>query len=56
MGRPRRDDQLVLNGIFWILCSGARSASALGRRCISVSVTGETTTRSTRFLSVCMFG
>lgn len=23
MGRPRSDDRLVLNGIFWILCSGA---------------------------------
>ncbi|WP_025731892.1 IS5 family transposase, partial [Carnimonas nigrificans] len=24
MGRPRRDDRLMLNGIFWILCSGAQ--------------------------------
>lgn len=23
MGRPRSDDRLMLNGIFWILCSGA---------------------------------
>jgi transposase len=23
MGRPRRDDRIVLNGILWILCSGA---------------------------------
>lgn len=23
MGRPRSDDRLVLNSIFWILCSGA---------------------------------
>lgn len=23
MGRPRSDDRLLLNGIFWILCSGA---------------------------------
>jgi len=23
MGRPRRSDRTVLNGIFWILCSGA---------------------------------
>lgn len=23
MGRPRSDDRPVLNGIFWILCSGA---------------------------------
>ncbi|KKO06491.1 hypothetical protein LCGC14_0062990 [marine sediment metagenome] len=22
MGRPRRDDRLMLNGILWILCSG----------------------------------
>ncbi|WP_372240084.1 transposase [Pseudomonas sp. BAV 2493] len=22
-GRPRSDDLLMLNGIFWILCSGA---------------------------------
>lgn len=24
IGRPRRDDRQVLNGIFWILCSGAK--------------------------------
>ncbi len=24
MGHPRRDDRQVLNGIFWILCSGAK--------------------------------
>ncbi len=24
MGRPRRGDRLVLNGIIWILCSGAK--------------------------------
>ncbi|MBE0404104.1 IS5 family transposase, partial [Halomonas sp. 111] len=24
MGRPRRDDRQVLNGIFWVLCSGAK--------------------------------
>ncbi|SFU96563.1 Transposase DDE domain-containing protein [Halomonas korlensis] len=24
MGRPRRDDRKILNGIFWILCSGAK--------------------------------
>ena len=23
-GRPRRDDRQVLNGIFWVLCSGAK--------------------------------
>jgi hypothetical protein len=23
MGRPRRDDRKMLNGIFWMLCSGA---------------------------------
>ncbi|MCP1481977.1 transposase [Pseudomonas chlororaphis] len=23
MGRPRSDDRVMLNGIFWILCSGA---------------------------------
>jgi len=23
MGRPRSDDRLMLNGLFWILCSGA---------------------------------
>lgn len=22
-GRPRRDDRTILNGIFWVLCSGA---------------------------------
>ena len=24
MGRPRRDDRKMLNGIFWVLCSGAK--------------------------------
>ena len=24
MGRPRRDDRQMLNGILWILCSGAQ--------------------------------
>ncbi|GAB2715040.1 hypothetical protein GCM10027172_07430 [Halomonas garicola] len=24
MGRPRRDDRQILNGIFWVLCSGAK--------------------------------
>ncbi len=24
MGRPRRDDRQMLNGIFWTLCSGAK--------------------------------
>jgi len=24
MGRPRRDDRKMLNGIFWMLCSGAK--------------------------------
>lgn len=24
IGRPRRDDRQMLNGIFWILCSGAK--------------------------------
>ncbi|TWI48254.1 putative transposase of IS4/5 family DUF4096 [Pseudomonas duriflava] len=24
MGRPHRDDRQMLNGIFWILCSGAK--------------------------------
>ena len=24
MGRPRRDDRQMLNGILWILCSGAK--------------------------------
>lgn len=24
MGRPRRNDRQMLNGIFWILCSGAK--------------------------------
>ncbi|WP_092490856.1 MULTISPECIES: transposase [Halomonas] len=22
--RPRKDDQKILNGIFWVLCSGAK--------------------------------
>lgn len=24
MGRPRKDDRKILNGIFWVLCSGAK--------------------------------
>lgn len=24
LGRPRRDDRQMLNGVFWILCSGAQ--------------------------------
>jgi transposase len=38
MGRPRRSDRTVLNGILWILCSEqlgviCPSATAGGRRC-----------------------
>lgn len=31
MGRPRSYDRLVLNGIFWILCSGAAWRDLLER-------------------------
>lgn len=36
MGRPRRDDRQMLDGIFWILCSGAKwrdLQSVLGLGC-----------------------
>ncbi|GHB14561.1 hypothetical protein GCM10007159_41170 [Modicisalibacter luteus] len=49
-GRPRRDDRQMLNGIFWILCSGAKwrdpNASARGKRSISVFDSGEMTAHS----------
>jgi transposase len=45
-GRRRKDDRLMPNGIFWVLCSGARVTylitSELGKRSITVSVSGET--------------
>lgn len=31
MGRPRSNDQLMLNGIFWILCSGTAWRDLLER-------------------------
>ncbi|KPW71872.1 ISPS1a [Pseudomonas amygdali pv. ciccaronei] len=31
MGRPRRDDRQMLDGIFWILCSGAKWRDLAGR-------------------------
>lgn len=31
MGRPRRSDRIVLNGILWILCSGAAWRDLPGR-------------------------
>ncbi|WP_139182075.1 IS5 family transposase [Pseudomonas flexibilis] len=31
MGRPRSDDRLMLNGIFWVLCSGAAWRDLLER-------------------------
>lgn len=51
MDRPRRDDRLVLNGIPCILCSvlpgvTCQNDLGLGRRCISVFVTGTMTVRS----------
>ena len=60
-GRPRSDDRLMLNGIFWILCSGAawrdlpESGSVPGRRCISGFVIGEMTALSIRFSSAYTF-
>ncbi len=44
-GRPRADDRLMLNGVLWVLCSGAawqacRSVSAFGQRCINGFATG----------------
>lgn len=45
MGRPRRDDRQVLNGIFWIFArapSGATFPSVMvpGPRCITDSASG----------------
>lgn len=31
MGRPKRDDRKMLNGIFWVLCSGAKWRDLPGR-------------------------
>lgn len=55
-GCPRADDRLMLNGVFWVLCSDAAgatcpSASARGRRSISAFVTGAIAGHSTRCLS-----
>nr|WP_314557971.1 transposase [uncultured Pseudomonas sp.] len=58
--RPCSDDRLKLNGIFWILCSGAAwrdlpERFGLGRRCIRGFVTGEMTARSIGFSRVYTF-
>ena len=52
-GRPRADDRMMLNGVLWVLCSGAAwrdmpSALAHGRRFISASVIGAIAERLTR--------
>ena len=49
-GRPRLSDRLMLDGVLWVLCSGARvlhgeiylSASAHGQRCINGFEAGAT--------------
>ncbi|EMM7970110.1 transposase [Pseudomonas aeruginosa] len=56
MGRPHSDDRLVLNGIFWVLCSGAAWHDLAGTfrpwsTVISASVTGATTIRLTKYSS-----
>lgn len=61
MGRPRSDDWLVLNGIFWIPCSGAAWRDLPERfgpwpTVYNGSVTGETTARLTEYLSDCTSG
>lgn len=60
MGRPRRDDRQMLDGIFWILCSGAKwrdlqSVLGLGRPFTSASGNGVTTARSSRFCATFIF-
>jgi transposase len=44
-GRPRADDRLMLNGVLWVLCSGAAwrdmpEPSAPGQRYINAFATG----------------
>ena len=52
-GRPRLSDRLMLDGVLWVLCSGARgetcrSASAHGQRCINGFAASEIRERSIR--------
>jgi len=62
MGRPRRDDRKMLNGIFWMLCSGAKwrdngviylSVMALGRRFMIGSASGVMTAPLKRYFLAC---
>lgn len=57
MGRPRRDDRQMLNGIFWILCAGAEwrdlpERLGLRRPFTSISDNGVTTALSSRFCAI----
>lgn len=36
MGRPRRDDRVLFNEIFWILCSGACASVPCAGYCLCV--------------------
>lgn len=52
-GRPRADDRLMLNGVLWMLCSGAAWRDMPERfgpcpRFISASEIGETRASSTK--------
>lgn len=57
-GRPRLNDRLMLDGVLWVLCSGAAwrdipSALARGQRCINAFGVGETRGHSIRCLNAC---
>ncbi|KPY07526.1 ISPS1a [Pseudomonas syringae pv. philadelphi] len=60
MGRPRRDDRQMLNGIFWILCSGAKWRDLPERfgpwkTFTSASGNGVVTARSSRLCATFIF-
>lgn len=57
-GRPRLSDRLMLDGVLWVLCSGAAwrdmpERSAHGQRCINGSGVGETKAHSIRCSNAC---
>jgi transposase len=59
--QPRADDRVMLNGIFWVLCSGVAwrdvpERLVLDRRSINAFATGETQAPLTRCSSACMYG
>ncbi|RYD60817.1 MAG: transposase [Verrucomicrobiaceae bacterium] len=57
-GRPRLSGRLMLDGVLWVLCSGAAwrdmpNASAHGQRCINGSGVGTTKAHLIRLSNAC---